>query len=50
MTRINYLKEQIARTERLAKTILDEETANRLRAFAAECRAELIVLSLRAAA
>jgi hypothetical protein len=50
MARINYLKEQIARTERLAKSTLDEDTVSRLRAFAAECRAELIVLTLRAAA
>lgn len=48
MTRIDYLKEQVARAERLAKAILDQQTAERLQAFAAECRAEL--LTLRAAA
>ncbi|MFT4121998.1 hypothetical protein [Bradyrhizobium sp.] len=50
MARIDYLKEQVARAERLAKTILDQDTVERLQAFAAECRAELMVLSLRAAA
>jgi hypothetical protein len=49
MARIDYLKEQVARAERLAKTILDRETAERLEAFAAQCRAELMVLTLRAA-
>lgn len=50
MTRIDYLKEQVARAERLAKAILDQQTAERLQAFAAECRAELMVLTRRAAA
>jgi hypothetical protein len=50
MARIDYLKDQIARAERLAKAILDQQTAERLQAFAAECRAELVVLTLRAAA
>ncbi len=50
MARIDYLREQIARAERLAKTVLDQQTAERLQAFAAECRAELVVLTLRAAA
>ena len=50
MSRIAYLKEQVARAERLAKAILDQQTAERLQAFAAECRAELVVLTLRAAA
>jgi hypothetical protein len=50
MARIDYLKEQIARAERLAKAILDQQTAERLQAFAAECRAELQVLSFRPAA
>ena len=49
MARIDYLKEQVARAERLAKTILDEETVKRLQIFAAECRAELVILTLRAA-
>lgn len=50
MTRIDYLKEQIARAERLAKAILDQQTAERLQAFAAECRAELQLLMRKAAA
>lgn len=41
MARIDYLNDQISRAERLAKMIADELTASRLRAFAAECRAEL---------
>ncbi|MBR0778411.1 hypothetical protein JQ625_26565 [Bradyrhizobium diazoefficiens] len=45
MARIDYLKEQVARAERLARTILDQQTAERLQAFAAECRAELLVLT-----
>ncbi|UPK32464.1 hypothetical protein IVB18_29875 [Bradyrhizobium sp. 186] len=50
MARIEYLKDQVARAERLAKAILDQQTAQRLQAFAAECRAELQVLPLRTAA
>jgi len=50
MARIAYLKEQLARAERLAKAILDRHTAERLQTFAAECRAELQVLTHRAAA
>jgi hypothetical protein len=50
MTRIEHLKNQLARAERLAKAILDQQTAERLQAFAAECRAELQVLTTRAAA
>ncbi len=49
MARIDYLKEQVARAERLAKTFLDEEAVERLQTFAAQCRAELMVLTLRAA-
>lgn len=45
MTRVKYLKEQIALAERLAKSILDKLAITRLRAFAAECRAELARLS-----
>ncbi|WP_022720416.1 hypothetical protein [Rhodopseudomonas sp. B29] len=47
MARIDYLNDQISRAERLAKSILDELTAARLRAFAAECRAELAAAQLR---
>ena len=50
MARIEFLKEQLARAERLAKAILDRHTAERLQAFAAECREELQVLTRRAAA
>ncbi|MGY0573352.1 hypothetical protein ACTGJ9_021540 [Bradyrhizobium sp. RDM12] len=50
MSRIDYLKEQVARAERLAKTVLDQQTVERLQAFAAECRAELTALTLRTAA
>ncbi len=50
MVRIEYLKRQIARAERLAKAILDRQTAERLQAFAAECRAELSELTLKNAA
>jgi hypothetical protein len=50
MARIAYLKDQLARAERLAKAILDQHTAERLQAFAAECSAELVVLPRRAAA
>ena len=50
MARIEYLKDQVARAERLAKAILDQQTAQRLQAFAAECRAESQVQTLRAVA
>jgi hypothetical protein len=50
MARIEYLREQLARAERLAKAILDRQTAERLQTFAAGCRAELQVLTHRAAA
>lgn len=41
MSRVEYLNEQVARAERLALPGLDTVTIERLRAFAAECRAEL---------
>lgn len=50
MARIEYLKQQVARAERLAKAILDRQTAERLQAFAAECRAELSELTVKRAA
>ncbi|TCU76585.1 hypothetical protein EDE08_102121 [Bradyrhizobium sp. R2.2-H] len=50
MTRIEYLKQQIARAERLAKAILDRQTSDRLQAFAAECRAELSEMTVKQAA
>lgn len=38
MTEFQYLQEQAARAERLARNILDAVTVDRLKAFAAECR------------
>lgn len=38
MTELQYLQEQAARAERLARSILDTVTMERLLAFAAECR------------
>jgi hypothetical protein len=45
MSRAEYLKEQIARCERLTRSILDEMTVQRLMTFAAQCREELAVLT-----
>jgi len=41
MSRLHYLEDQIARAERLERTITDTLTVERLRQFAAECRREL---------
>ncbi|GIQ75111.1 hypothetical protein [Bradyrhizobium sp. RD5-C2] len=41
MDHIEYLKEQIARGERMANGALDKLTVDRLKSFVAECRAEL---------
>jgi hypothetical protein len=49
MNRIDYLDEQISRAERLARLVADDVTVRRLRAFAAECRAELARLAQAAA-
>lgn len=38
MTEFQYLQEQAARAERLARNIPDAVTVERLKAFAAECR------------
>lgn len=38
MSKIEYLQQQAARAERLAKDVLDKLTVERLQAFAAECR------------
>ncbi|MGY3529593.1 MULTISPECIES: hypothetical protein [Bradyrhizobium] len=38
---INDLKDAAERAERLARTGLDQLTAERLRAFAAECRSRI---------
>jgi hypothetical protein len=45
MSRVEYLKEQIARCERLTRSIMDEMTVQRLTTFAAQCRKELAVLT-----
>jgi hypothetical protein len=45
MSRIEYLRDQAERAERLAKSIMDTLTAERLRAFAAECRSQVEALS-----
>lgn len=50
MARIAYLKEQLTRAERLAKAILDRQAAERLQAYAAECRGELQAPTRKAAA
>ena len=41
MSKIKYLQEQAARAERLAKTMMDALTVQRLQSFAAECRQEI---------
>jgi hypothetical protein len=38
MTEFQYLQEQAARAERLARSMLDAVTVERLLAFAEECR------------
>lgn len=45
MDRTEYLNEQIARCERLTKSIMDELTVERLLALAAQCRQELVHLA-----
>ena len=45
MHKVEYLLEQAARAERLARSILDAVTVERLRAFAAECRAQAKALN-----
>ena len=45
MSRVEYLKEQVARAERLARVMVDKVTVERLKVFAAECRAELNALT-----
>jgi hypothetical protein len=41
MSKIEYLQEQAARAERLAKTVMDALTVQRLQSFAAACRQEI---------
>ncbi len=38
MSKIEYLQQQAARAERLAKDMLDKLTVERLQSYAAECR------------
>lgn len=40
MSKLEHLLQQAARAERLSKAILDKLTADRLQAFAADCRAQ----------
>jgi hypothetical protein len=40
MKKIEYLQQQAARAERLARSIVDAVTVQRLQAFAAECRTQ----------
>jgi hypothetical protein len=47
MTEFQYLQEQAARAERLARSVLDTMTVERLQAFAAECRAKAKTLNER---
>jgi hypothetical protein len=47
MTEFQYLQEQAARAERLARNILDAVTVERLNAFAAECREKAELKSAR---
>jgi hypothetical protein len=44
MTKLQHLQEQAARAERLARSILDTVTVERLQAFAAECREKATTL------
>jgi hypothetical protein len=45
MNRIEYLKEQIARAERLASNAFDNLMMDRLQTFTTECRTELARLT-----
>lgn len=47
MNKVEYLLEQAARAERLARSILDTVTVERLQAFAAECRTQVKILNKR---
>lgn len=51
MSKIEYLQQQAARAERLARSILDAVTVERLQAFANECKTQAKALDdLRAKA
>ena len=45
MTKIQYLRDQAARAERLARSVMDTLTVDRLQAFAANCRAQAEALT-----
>ena len=47
MNEVEYLLEQAARAERLAHSVLDAVTVERLQAFASECRAQAKALNKR---
>ncbi len=44
MNKMEYLQQQAARAERLAKDVLDKLTVERLQSYAAECRERAKVL------
>jgi len=45
MSKVQHLLEQAARAERLARSVLDAVTVDRLQAFAAECRTQAKTLN-----
>jgi phytoene/squalene synthetase len=45
MTDIQYLRYQASRAERLARSVMDTLTVDRLQAFAADCRAQAEALN-----
>jgi hypothetical protein len=45
MTELEYLRDQAARADRLAKAVVDTLTVERLQAFADECRQRIAALS-----
>lgn len=45
MVKIQYLRDQAARAERLARSVMDTLTVDRLEAFAADCRAQAEALT-----
>jgi hypothetical protein len=48
MSRIEHLRDQAERAERLAKAIVDALTVERLQAFAAECRSQVEAMRVEA--
>ena len=44
MNQIEYLQQQAARAERLAREVLDRVTVDRLQAFADDCRKQIRAL------